>query len=243
MAQRKDGLETKQRILSACVRLFIEQGYHATTVSQIIAEANVSRGSYQNLFHTKDEILLELTQTMFSGQFAAARTTATPNLPPVYVYATETALQLTIAELNENLRDIYVEAYTVPATLDFIRVQTSKKLYKIFGERFPEFGEFDFYELDVGSSGLMRGFMQRKCDMHFTLERKLQRFIEASLRVYRVSDDEIAAVCAFVAGLDVRSIANQIMQGLFSMLQMKYDFKLENSNTGVKVADATADTI
>ena len=72
MAQRRDGVETKRKILSTCVKLFIEQGYHATTVSQIIEGAGVSRGSYQNLFRTKDEILLDLTQTMFSGQFTAA---------------------------------------------------------------------------------------------------------------------------------------------------------------------------
>lgn len=231
MAQRKDGLETKRKVLSACVRLFIEQGYHATTVSQIVEEAGVSRGSYQNIFPTKDAILLELTQTMFSGQFAAARKAAgNADLPPVYTYAIETALQLTIAELNENIRDIYVEAYTVPATIDLIRIKTSSMLYKIFADRFPEFGESDFYQLDIGSSGLMRGYMQRKCDMNFTLERKLQRFTEASLRVYRVSEEEIASINAFIASIDVRTVANNIMQSLFAMLEMKYDFKLTQDN-------------
>ncbi len=231
MAQRKDGLETKKKILSACVRLFIEQGYHATTVSQIVEEAGVSRGSYQNSFPTKDAILLELTQTMFSGQFAAARKAAAKaDLPPIYTYATETAIQLTIAELNENIRDIYVEAYTVPATIDLIRIKTSQVLYRVFGDRFPEFGESDFYQLDIGSSGLMRGYLQRKCDMNFTLERKLQRFTEASLRVYRVSEEEIAQINAFIAGLDVRTLADNIMQSLFAMLEMKYDFKLSSDN-------------
>ncbi len=231
MAQRKDGLETKKKILSACVRLFIEQGYHATTVSQIVEEAGVSRGSYQNSFPTKDAILLELTQTMFSGQFAAARKAAAKaDLPPIYTYAAETAIQLTIAELNENIRDIYVEAYTVPATIDLIRIKTSQVLYRVFGDRFPEFGESDFYQLDIGSSGLMRGYLQRKCDMNFTLERKLQRFTEASLRVYRVSEEEIAQINAFIAGLDVRTLADNIMQSLFAMLEMKYDFKLSSDN-------------
>ena len=42
MALRKDTLATKRRILSVCVRLFLQQGYHATPISQITAEANVS---------------------------------------------------------------------------------------------------------------------------------------------------------------------------------------------------------
>ena len=49
MAQRRDGVETKRKILSTCVKLFIEQGYHATTVSQIIEGAGVSRHSFAAL--------------------------------------------------------------------------------------------------------------------------------------------------------------------------------------------------
>lgn len=42
---RKDGLETKKKILTVCVRLFLEQGYKETSITQIVEEAGVSRGS------------------------------------------------------------------------------------------------------------------------------------------------------------------------------------------------------
>lgn len=64
---RRDSSETKQKILTVCVRLFLEQGYKSTSVSQIVEEAGVARGSYLNLFPTKDKILLELVGTMFDG--------------------------------------------------------------------------------------------------------------------------------------------------------------------------------
>ena len=66
---RIDSSETKRKILTVCVRLFLEQGYKNTSVSQIVDEAGVARGSYLNLFPTKDRVLLELTETMFGGQF------------------------------------------------------------------------------------------------------------------------------------------------------------------------------
>ena len=66
---RKDGLETKRKILIVCVRLFLEQGYKETSITQITENAGVTRGSFQNLFRTKDAVLLELVETMFSGQF------------------------------------------------------------------------------------------------------------------------------------------------------------------------------
>ena len=95
---RRDSSETKRKILTVCVRLFLEQGYKNTSVSQIVDEAGVARGSYLNLFPTKDKILLELVETMFSGQFGVARSIADSKLPPVYAYAVETAIQLTLTE-------------------------------------------------------------------------------------------------------------------------------------------------
>ena len=49
---RRDGIETKKKILTVCVRLFLEQGYKRTTITRIVEEAGVARGSFQNLFPT-----------------------------------------------------------------------------------------------------------------------------------------------------------------------------------------------
>ncbi len=111
MTRKEEKLATKKKILSACVKLFIEQGYYKTTLSGIVKEAGVSFSSFQNIFKTKDGVLLDLTQFMFSSQFSMARGLSTQNIKPVYVYAAETAIQLTLTELNENLREIYIEAY------------------------------------------------------------------------------------------------------------------------------------
>ena len=214
---RRNSSETKRKILTACVRLFLEEGYKSTSVSRIVEEAGVARGSYLNLFPTKDKILLDLTESMFGGQFAVARSIADKKLPPVYAYAVETSLQLTLTELNENLREIYIEAYSQPDTAE---------LKQIFGANFPDYSESDFYEMEIGTAGLMRNYMARKCDIHFPLERKLSRFLTASMRVYRVPEEEQAKVLAFIGSIDIRELAVTVMHKLFAMLEMKYDFKL-----------------
>ena len=224
---RRDSSETKRKILTVCVRLFLEQGYKNTTVSQIVDEAGVARGSYLNLFPTKDRILLELTETMFGGQFGVARSIADSKLPPVYAYAVETAIQLTLTELNENLREIYIEAYSLPDTSEYIYLHTTAELKQIFGEHFPDDTESDFYEMEIGTAGLMRSYMARKCDIHFPLERKLSRFLTAAMRVYRVPEDELEQTVRFVERLDIRSIAERVMHSLFQTLAMHYDFSLQ----------------
>ena len=223
---RKDGLETKRKILAVCVRLFLEQGYKETSITQITENAGVTRGSFQNLFRTKDAVLLELVETMFSGQFSAAKSITGQQLPPVYAYAVETAIQLTLTELNERLREIYLEAYSLPDTAEYIHLHTTAELKQIFGGNFPGYSDSDFYEMEIGTAGLMRGYMARKCDIHFPLDRKLSRFLTAAMRVYRVPEEEQRQVLAFIRSLDIRAIAAEVMEKLFAMLEMKFDFKL-----------------
>ena len=227
MDLRRDSSETRRKILTVCVRLFLEQGYKRTSVSQIVDEAGVARGSYLNLFPTKDKILLDLTETMFGGQFGMARSIADAKLPPVYAYAVETAIQLTLTELNENLREIYIEAYSLPETSEYIYLHTTAELKQIFSANFPDYSDSDFYEMEIGTAGLMRNYMARKCDIHFPLERKLSRFLTAAMRVYRVPEDELEQTVRFVERLDIRSIAERVMHSLFQTLAMHYDFSLQ----------------
>ena len=227
MAVRSDGLQTEKRILHTCVRLFLENGYRQTTMLQILKEAQVSSSSFQNIFHSKDGVLMELVKFMFENQFGIARNTAGAAFPPVYVYAVETALQITLTELNENLRQIYLEAYTQEHLLDYIQRATAQELYRIFGPYQPELTEQDFYELELGSAGLMRGYMANPCTADFPLERKLNKFLTLALRGYKVPEDELQKILSFVAGLDMRGIAQNVMEELFCRLAMRYEFSLD----------------
>ncbi len=224
MAVRSDGIQTEKRILQACVRLFLENGYHQTTMLQILKEAQVSSSSFQNLFHSKDGVLLELVKFMFENQFGIARNVAGAAHPPVYVYAAETALQITLTELNENLREIYLEAYTQERLLNYIQQSTAKELHRIFGPYQPELTEQDFYQLEFGSAGLMRGYMANPCTEDFPLEKKLNSFVTMALRGYKVPEEELQQVLAFISGLDMRSIAQNVMEELFRQLAMRYEF-------------------
>mgnify|MGYP002537882018 FL=1 len=204
----------------------MEKGYKRTTLAEIIEKADVSYSTFQNIFRAKDGVLTELVEFMFSNQFGAAKKVAGTQLPPVYVYAVETAIQMTLTELNENLRDIYIEAYSHEEALEYIFRETAKELYQIFGPYQPQLTEQDFYALEIGSAGIMRGYMARPCDDVLTLEKKLVCFLSMSLRAYRVPEDEIHRVLAFMTELDIRAVAQQVMHQLFNALAMRFEFTL-----------------
>ena len=226
MPRRYDSAGSKRRILSACVRLFIEKGYHRTTLAEILKEADVTSSTFQNIFHTKDGVLMDLVVFMFRNQFSTARSFTGPDASPAMVYAVETAIQLALAEANENLRDVYVEAYSHAATLEYINRHTSEELHKMFSCYQPALTAEDFYELDIGSAGIMRAYMAYPCTPDFPLEQKVQRFHTMCLRAFAVPEDELTRIRHFFAGLDLRKIADNALQTLFQALAMHFDFSL-----------------
>ena len=234
MAITSASLPAKKRILTVCVRLFLEQGYRKTTVAEIVHRAGVSNSSFQNIFRAKDGVLTELVEFMFENQFAMARSTAGMRLPPVFVYAVETAIQMTLTELNENLREIYIEAYSHREASEYIFRRTARELYQIFGPYQPQLREEDFYALEIGSAGMMRGYMERPCGGELTLERKLRSFLTMSLSAYQVPRAQQEEVLAFLESLDIRGIAEGVMQELFRALAMRFEFSLQ----GLEAEDA-----
>lgn len=234
MALTDVSLPAKKRILAVCVKLFLEQGYKKTTLAEILQKAEVSCGSFQNIFRAKDGVLTELVEFMFSNQFGMARQITGETLPPVYVYAIETAIQLTLTELNENLREIYIEAYTQKEASEYIHRETAKELCMIFGSYQPELCEADFYALDIGSMGIMRSYMAYSCDDLLTLEKKIGYFLTMSLSVYKVPKKEQEEVIAFIENLNIRKISEGVLQKLFAILAMHYEFSLQGINSDGK---------
>ena len=183
--KQASGLLTQQKMLRAAVKLFLEKGYEGTTTAEIARAAGMTPSSFFRAFPSKEALLLELDKRMFSGQFALAEQHSAAQ-DPVLLYAVETAIQLHIAELTESLRELYVTAYTLPSTSAYLYRSTAKRLEGIFGDYLPDAEAKDFYEMEIASTGMMRSFMAVPCDVYFTVERKIARFLECALKLYNV---------------------------------------------------------
>ena len=230
LPRRYDSEDAKRRILSSCVRLFLLKGYRETTLADVMAEADVSSSSFRNIFGTKDGILSELVDVMFENQFEMAGAALENPASPAMLYAVETAIQMAITERNENLREIYLEAYANPDIAEQIHRKTATAIAKIFRPYLPECTESDFYEMEIGTAGIMNGYMARRCDIYFTLERKLERFLHMALGAYQVPKPEQDAIVSQICKLDICRIADNVMQKLFAALAMRFDFSLNPSS-------------
>ena len=216
------GIARRNRMLKAATFLFLEQGYDKTTTTQIAKAAGMSQASFFAAFESKEAILLELTKIMFSSQFVAAAAMM-PTDDPLLLYALETGLQLHITELSEPLRELYVATYSLPSTSEYVYQNTTEKLIKIFAPYLPEAQEKDFYELEIASASITRGFMARPCDLYFTMERKLRRYLSCCFRIYKVPQEVYAPVIEAALRRDLKSDAEKIIAATVQRAELGFE--------------------
>lgn len=217
--------QTRAQVLRYAVALFLEQGYQETTLDQIAERIDRTKGAVLRAYPDKESILYALVTHMFRVQFSTARSLLGEKADPLLVYCVETAMQLHICELGEPLRDLYTSAYTLPTTSDFIYRSTARELRLIFGKYLPNAAESDFYELDLVSGGVMRGLMARKCDMYFTIEKKITLFLQCALKIYDVPAQERETVIPQVLAMDLAAMARSTVENTVRLAQAGFDME------------------
>ena len=222
------GIARRNKMLLAAIQLFLDQGYEKTTTAQIARAAGMSPTSLFAAFENKEALLLTLTQIMFENQFAKARAFA-KDMEPLMVYCLETSLQIYITELSEPLREIYVMAYTLPSTTEYILKSTAVQIKAIFSPFMPDAEDKDFYEMDIASGSIMRGFMARKCDMYFTVRKKIERFLECCLKLYDVPKEKRASLIEAVLAFDLHSVAKRLIDEIIAKAETGLEKAIESS--------------
>lgn len=211
--------EMKKRVLYVSAKLFLEHGYTMTTLKEIAGVAEINIGSLMNLFKSKEDILCDLVEYVLEGQFSTtAELLKGKTDDKILFYAAETTLQLHMVESGEHIRDLYNAAYSMPKTMGIIQHTITGKLEDIFKSHLPHLETKDFFELEIASGGIMRGFMSIPCDMYFTMDRKVRRFLETTFKLYDVPHEKIEETIEFVSQFDFEPIAKQTIESMLKFL-------------------------
>lgn len=214
--------ELKKKTLYAAAKLFLKKGYTDSSTREIADKAGVNVSAMNRAFGSKENILCELVQFVLEGQFKRTEKLLKGKTDDkILFYAAETTLQLHMAESSENVRNLYAAAYSMQKSSDIIQHTITRKLEQIFKEHLPDLETKDFYELEIASGGIMRGFMSIPCDMYFTMERKVRRFIETTFLIYRVPDEKIQEAVDFVEQFDFAKIAEEIIESMLYYLDKR----------------------
>ena len=221
MARRSVQVEkVKEKILYTAAELFLEKGYTETTMRGLAQRSGVDVSSMNRAFGCKENILCELVTYVLLGQFDAMTALLKGVTDDrILFYAAETTMQLYMAESDKSIRNLYLAAYSLPNSINIIQQAITEKLEQIFETHLPHLMTRDFYELEIASSGVMRSFMARPCDMYFTMDRKVNRFLETTFRIYQVPDEKIQEAIEFVQQFNFPDIAKNTIDRMLQYLK------------------------
>ena len=214
--------ETKSLVLHSASKLFIQNGYYNTRIKDIANEANVSYNDVFRLFGEKENILSELVGLVLEFQFEISiEITKDYTNEKLLIFAFEIVLQLYIAEEVEHIREMYLVSYSLPNSSKVVYKTITNKLEDVFKDNLPDLETKDFYELEIASAGIMRGYMSVPCDMYFTIEKKRIRLLETFLKIYDVQKEKISETINFINKFDFKKHAKDLLKSLFNYLENK----------------------
>lgn len=219
---KREKKDTKSLVLHAASKLFIERGYHNTRIKDIANEAGVSYNEVFRILQDKETILCELVGLVLECQFETSKELLKDiTEDKLLFYAFETVLQLHIAESKEHIREMYSVSYSLMNSSKVIYKTITSKLMDVFKDHLPHLEEKDFYELEIASAGIMRGYLSIPCDMYFTMKRKVRKFLETTFKIYDVSKEKIEDAIEFVSKFDFNEISLNVINNLFKYLESR----------------------
>ncbi len=214
--------ELHRKILTAATALFIQKGYERTIITDIAKLSGVPKSKILYVMNSKEDILCLLVTKFLDGVTSASDRAAkelTDN--KVLIFIANDVLQIYMAEMNEDMRNLYLSGYSMPKTSEEVLKRRTDMMYEAFSETFKNFTWNDFYETEIASMGIMRAYMTIPCGAHFSIEAKSKRLVTMLLRIYKAEDEKITDAISFIEKIDFATVAKEAVQRVFNELDIK----------------------
>ena len=225
MAYIRDAAETAEihkKVFRAATGLFIKKGFEKTTIMDISKLSGIPKSKILYEMNSKEEILVHLVAEFLDGVTEASDAVSKKLTDDkLLIFMANEVLQIYMAEMSEDMRNLYLSAYSMPKTSEAVLRRRSELLYDKFGYLFPSFALKDYYELEIATMGIMRAYMSVPCDIYFTIEAKVDRLLSTMLKIYDVDKQTIDEVKEFIKKIDFESVAMHSVEGVFKELGMQ----------------------
>ena len=145
---------TKHEIIQTASRLFLENGYSATSPKTICDELGISTGNLTYYFPTKEHLLAELVKMLCSFQYEVMVKEADDGISEVLAVCLELATMVAASESDPVIKDFFISCYSNPLCLDIIRKNDTERAKKVFAEYRPDWSDEQFAEAEILVSGI-----------------------------------------------------------------------------------------
>lgn len=214
--------ELHRQILTAATAMFMQKGFEKTTLMDISKLSGVPKSKILYEMNSKEEILGRLVVRFLDGVTEASDAVSkklTDNR--VLIFIANEVLQIYMAEMSEDMRNLYLSAYSMHKTSEAIIRRRADMMYRHFSADFPGEELKDFYEREIASTGIMRAYITVPCDMYFTAEAKARKLVEMLMLIYKATEKETAEAFEFIEKIDFPTVAKKAVNDVFNELDIK----------------------
>lgn len=201
---------TRLQIIQLAGRLFIEDGYAATSLTKIAKILDLSTGNITFYFKSKDQLLAVLVKELFDFQDLLIQQAKCEGDSALLAYCLELTTMAAICEEDEATRSIFAAAYSSPVTLALIRENDTRKTKEVFHPFRPNWTDAQWAATENIVSGIEYAtIMTREEDTPLPMQ--IERVLQAILLLYGVPDELRQAKIEKILSMDYRALAHQTL--------------------------------
>ena len=201
--------KTKDKIIRVATRMFLENGYSATTVQAVSSELGISKGNFTFYFHSKDDILAELVEMLCEFQRKLMEYEAGEGMSSLLSICLELMSMASACEESEVAKDFFVSTYQSPKCLEIIHNNDTARAKEVFAEYCPDWTDEQFREAEILVAGIEHATLNA-IDKTVPLETRISGALNAIMTIYNVPEEIRRIKIEKVLAMDYRSIGKRI---------------------------------
>ena len=201
MARRRVNT-TKLEIIQTATRMFLKNGYSATSIKAIANALDMSTGHLTFYFPAKENLLAELVDMLCNFQWA---------LMKQHVEEGE-------SEENELTKDFFISAYTHALTLEIIRKNDAQRAKLVFAEYCPGWSDRQFAEVETLVSGIEYATLMTTDDS-VPIDMRISGALNSIMMLYQVPEEIRRQKIQRVLAMDYRAIGCTVLQEFMAYIE------------------------
>ena len=211
---------TRHKIIRVATRMFLENGYTATTVKLVSDELGISKGNFTFYFPSKEHILAELVEMLCSFQWKLMGEEADDGISSLLALCFELVTMASACEQNKVAKDFFVSTYQSPVCLSIIQKNDAQRAKEVFAEYCSGWTDEQFREAETLVSGIEYATLNA-IDETVHLETRIAGALNTIMMIYNVPEEIRKKKIEKALALDYRSMGKRIFNEFKNYVENK----------------------
>ncbi len=210
MARINRAMLTKAEIVQVATRLYLQNGYTATSAKAVCDELQMSKGNLTFHYPTKEHLLAVLVEMLCNFQWEMMEQEANEGYSSIMAICLELTAMASMCETDEIAKDLYISAYTSPMSLEIIRRNDANRARMVFAEYCQGWTDEQFAEAETLVSGIEYATLMTTADSA-PLDVRIAGALELILTIFNVPEDTRRLKVRKVLATDYRGVGKRIL--------------------------------